>query len=220
MRGECSRRARGSIRFGRDAGEEHAVHHRADRGTNKCSGQGSLALLPIVAGESLAYSKRLSWSGPPRYAPFVTIGTRIAVTMAAVLTTVPLAGCGGSNDTRMSATLTDDGCTYRGDNTAAAGRFTIEVEDQTGHGRHFVLKELADGFSADSIEPILAFPTPEIRSLFKEDPVFLSNVNGDASGVLLADVPAGTYVLMCRGIDASGLHLAALIEVTGTRSYP
>jgi hypothetical protein len=72
----------------------------------------------------------------------------------------------------------------------------------------------------NSIEPILAFPTPEIRSLFKEDPVFLSNVNGDASGVLLADVPAGTYVLMCRGIDVSGLHLAALIEVTGTRSYP
>lgn len=144
----------------------------------------------------------------------MTIGTRMALTMAAVLTTVPLAGCGGSNDTRMSATLTDDGCTYRGDNTVAAGRFTIEVEDQTGHGGHFVLKELADGSSADSVAPILAFPTPEIRTLFKEEPVFFSNVNSDASGVLLADVPAGTYVLMCRSIDASGLHLASLIEVT------
>jgi hypothetical protein len=31
----------------------------------------------------------------------------------------------------------------------------IEVEDQTGHGGHFVLKELANGFTADTIEPIL-----------------------------------------------------------------
>ena len=118
----------------------------------------------------------------------------------------------------MRATLTDEGCTYRGDTTVAAGRFTIEVEDQTGHGGHFVLKELADGFTADSIEPILENPGPEIRSLFKDVPVFFSDVYGDASGVLLADVPAGTFVLMCRSTDASGLHMAALIDVTGVLS--
>jgi hypothetical protein len=78
-----------------------------------------------------------------------------------------------------------------------------------------VLKELADGFTADSIEPILDNRGPEIRSLFRDAPVFFSDVYGDASGVLLADVPAGTYVLMCRSTDSSGLHIAAQIDVTG-----
>jgi hypothetical protein len=146
----------------------------------------------------------------------------MAVTVAAVIT-VPLAACGGSDDSHMRATLTDDGCTYRGGKTAAAGRFTIEVEDQTGHGGHFVLKELANGFTADTIDPILDNRSPEIASLFKDVPVFSSDVYGGASGVLLADVRAGSYVLMCRGTDlgpAQGLYLAAQIEVTGTPSYP
>jgi hypothetical protein len=42
---------------------------------------------------------------------------------------------------------------------------------------------------------------PEIASLFKEEPVFSSDVYGDASGVLLAEVAAGSYVLMCRTSD-------------------
>ncbi len=152
----------------------------------------------------------------------MTFGTRIAGTVAAVIT-VPLAACGGSDESQMHAALTDGGCTYRGDTTAAAGRFRIEVENQTGHGGHFVLKELANGYTTDSIQPILDNPTPEIRSIFKNDPVFSSDVAGNGSGVLLADLPAGTYVLMCRSKDkgaASGLHVATQIEVTGTRSYP
>lgn len=144
----------------------------------------------------------------------------MAVTVAAVIT-VPLAACGGSDDSQMRATLTDDGCTFRGDTTAAAGRFTIEVENQTGHGGHFVLKELANGYTTDSIQPILDNPTPEIASLFKDDPVFFSDISGNGSGVLLADLPAGTYVLMCRSKDkGAGLLVAAQIEVTGTSSYP
>jgi hypothetical protein len=145
----------------------------------------------------------------------VAFGTRIAATVAAVLT-VQLTGCGGSDDSQMHATLTDDGCTYRGGKAAAAGRFTIEVENQTGHSGHFVLKELANGVTTDSIKPILDNPTPEIASLFKEAPVFFSDIAADASGVLVADLPAGTYVLMCRSKDlgAPGLQLAAQIEVT------
>jgi hypothetical protein len=157
-----------------------------------------------------------------RYPHFVAFGTRLAVIVAAVIT-VPLAPCGGRDDSQMRATLTDDGCTYQGDKTAAAGRFTIEVENQTGHGGHFVLKELANGSTTDSIQPILDNPTSEIASLFKVAPVFFSDVSGNATGVLLADLPAGTYVLMCRSKDmgaAQGLRVAAQIEVTGTPSYP
>ena len=139
----------------------------------------------------------------------------MSVTVAALIT-VPLGACGDTGDSRMRATLTDEGCTYRGEKTAAAGRFTIDVEDQTGQGGHFVLKELANGFTADAVEAILENSSPEIASLFKDDPVFSSDVHGDASGVLLADVPRGTYVLMCRRTDlaAQGPHFAAQIEVT------
>jgi hypothetical protein len=63
----------------------------------------------------------------------VAFGTRMAVTVAAAIT-VPLAACAGSDDSQMRATLTNDGCTYRGDKTAAAGRFMIEVEAEVaGH---------------------------------------------------------------------------------------
>ena len=134
----------------------------------------------------------------------------------AALITMPLAACGGTDNSRMRATLTDDGCTYRGEKTAAAGRFTIEVEDQTGQGGHFVLKELANRLTADTVEAILENSSLEIASLFKALPVFSSDVRGDGSGVLLADVSPGTYVLMCRRTDlaAQGPHFAAQIEVT------
>ena len=139
----------------------------------------------------------------------------MSVTLAALIT-MPLAACGGTDDSQMRATLTDDECTYRGEKTAAAGRFTIEVEDQTGQGGHFVLKELANGLTADTVEAILENSSPDIASLFKDVPVFSSDVHGDGSGVLLADAPPGTYVLMCRRTDlaAQGPHFAAQIEVT------
>ena len=49
------------------------------------------------------------------------------------------------------------------------------------------------------------------------DPVFSSDVHGDTSGVLLADAPAGSYVLMCHALDrwrTQGPYYAAQIEVT------
>ena len=139
----------------------------------------------------------------------------MSVTVAALIM-VSLAACSGTDDSQMRATLTDDGCTYRGEKTAAAGRFTIEVEDQTGQGGHFVLKELANRLTADTVEAILENSSPEIASLFKDVPVFSSDVHGNGSGVLLADMPPGTYVLMCRRTDlaAQGPHFAAQIEVT------
>ena len=72
------------------------------------------------------------------------------------------------------------------------------------------------GFTADAVESILENSSPKIASLFKDDPVFSSDVHGDASGVLLADVPRGTYVLMCRRTDlaAQGPHFAAQISAT------
>ena len=76
------------------------------------------------------------------------------------------------------------------------------------------------GFTSDTIENLLDHHLG-IADLFKDEPVFSSDVHGDASGVLLADAPAGSYVLMCHSFDrwrTQGPYVAAQIEVTGTPS--
>jgi len=148
--------------------------------------------------------------------PFV-----LAMRSGILLWAVALAiGCGGSDNARMHAAWTGDGCTYRGDKVARTGRFTIGIEDRTGSGAHFVLKQLAEGFTPERIQPALDRRGPGAIAFFVKDepgdPVFSSDVVGDGKGVLLADAPAGTYVLLCRGSDVTtgGLQVAAWLEVT------
>ena len=74
---------------------------------------------------------------------------------------------------------------------SGSGRFTIEVEDQTGQGGHFVLKELANRLTANTVEATLENSSPAIASLFRDVPAFSSNFHGDGSGILLAEVPPG-----------------------------
>ena len=56
--------------------------------------------------------------------------------LAAAVSLVPMA-CGG-DEAAMRGTLTDDGCTYDGDTSPTAGRFTIAVENQTEFFGSFV----------------------------------------------------------------------------------
>ena len=57
--------------------------------------------------------------------------------LTAAVSLVPMA-CGDLAATR--ARLTNDGCTYNGDTSPAAGMFTIEVENQTEFSGSFVLR--------------------------------------------------------------------------------
>lgn len=171
----------------------------------------------------------------PRYAPFVAIGTRVAATVAAVITTMPLAACGGNGDTRMRATLTDDGCTYQGDTKPAAGRFTIEVKNQTQRGANFAFIRLAKGFTAATIKPILAKETAWTRSLseaeirnmehgkpplhhprpnlpqifdFQGNDGSATDIGAGATSELPGGVSAGSYAVICRNItQVGGRHL-------------
>jgi len=104
----------------------------------------------------------------------------------------------------MRATLTDDGCTYEGDTSPAAGMFTIEVENQTKFFGAFALASLDEGTTVDDLEPFLA----QTRDQFAQDgtlpdppeyyeQVVRSGVEAGATSALPADVPAGTYALMC-----------------------
>ena len=105
----------------------------------------------------------------------------------------------------------------------------------------FALKKLAKGFTTDNIEPILAKERAWLRSLSKADlwnmdhrkpplhprpdlpQIFtdpehsvVTEIDSGASSVLPADVPAGSYALMCRITDlgAQELYVASQIEVT------
>lgn len=140
----------------------------------------------------------------------MALRTRAVASFAASVTAVLLAACGGGDaDSEGTGgmkrlTLTDDTCTYQGDDTATAGTFSVEVENQTAHSGAFALAAIAEGSTIDDLEPFLEKARRQFkRSGTLPDPpafysqVVRSSVDAGASSVLPADVPAGTYALMC-----------------------
>jgi hypothetical protein len=93
----------------------------------------------------------------------------MAVAVVAVVAIVMLAACAGDDGTPMKATLTNDGCTYKGDTEVAAGSFQIDVRNQTQHDASFLFARLANGYTAATIKPILAKETAWGRSLTKNE---------------------------------------------------
>jgi hypothetical protein len=155
---------------------------------------------------------------------------RLPLILVVVVAVFCTAACGGSGDARMRATLTDDGCTYEGDTRVAAGRFQIDVKNQTQHGASFLFARLANGHTAATIEPILAKETAWGRSLTENElrdilkgtlprqhprpdlPQIFDFRQGGADTFLGAGgssvlpgvgAPSGAYVLVCR-VDLLG----------------
>jgi hypothetical protein len=155
----------------------------------------------------------------------------MAVAVAAVAAMTSLTACGGDEETPMQATLTNDGCTYRGDTKAEAGRFTIEVKNETPQGANFALLRLADGYTASTIKPILAKETAWVHSLsnselrrmqrgqrllqhphpdlpqifdFQHGGSFTEVGVGDSSQLPGVGAPAGNYALICRTFEYVG----------------
>lgn len=88
----------------------------------------------------------------------MTFGRRAAVLLAAFVTAVLLAACGGGGDgdgatssvagdagDEMRLTLTEDGCTYEGPEPQATGSFTAEVENESSTYGAFEIGEIAEG---------------------------------------------------------------------------
>ena len=161
----------------------------------------------------------------------MTIVRWMAVAVATVTAILSLTACTGDDDTPMQATLTNDGCTYRGDTKAAAGRFTIEVKNETPQGASFALLRLADGYTAATIEPILAKETAWVHSLSNSElrrmqrgqrllqhphpdlpQIFDFQHGGSATEVGVGETsdlpgvgaPAGKYALICRAFEYVG----------------
>jgi len=142
--------------------------------------------------------------------------------LTSAVSLVPMA-CGG-DEAAMRATLTNDGCTYDGDTSSTAGMFTIEVENQTELSGAFVLLSLAEGSTVDDLQPSLEqyprqFERVGPRLPEPPDYKFLvrSDVEAGATSALPADVPAGTYALVCYVDDdlpTEQIHIAEQLDVT------
>ncbi len=151
-------------------------------------------------------------------------GVRPAVTLATFVTTVVVAACGGGDaGGEMCLTLTDDGCSYEGDETPAAGMFTVEVENQTAYFGAFALAAIAEGSTIDDLQPFLEQARKQFRQsgTLPDLPAFYTQVVrvGAASGkssVLPADVTAGRYALMCFVDDLPTwrVYVAGQLDVT------
>ena len=149
--------------------------------------------------------------------------TRMAVALlTAAVSLVPMA-CGDLAATR--ARLTNDGCTYNGDTSPTAGMFTIEVENQTEFSGSFVLLSLAEGSTVDDLQPALdQYPRQFDRgtgTLLPEPPDYQllarSDVEAGATSALPADVPAGTYALVCfvdDDLPTEQIYIAEQLDVT------
>jgi hypothetical protein len=152
----------------------------------------------------------------------VASSTRRAVALLSVAVSVVPMACGG-DEAAMRATLTNDGCTYEGDTSPTAGMFTIEVENQTEFFGSFVLLSLAEGSTVDDLQPSLEqYPRQFERELTLPQPpdykfLVRSDVDAGATSALPADVPAGTYAVVCfvdDDLPTEQIYIAEQLDVT------
>ncbi len=141
------------------------------------------------------------------YSLAVTFGMRVAVTVAALVTSVlPLVGCGGdAGNSDMLLTLTDLDCTYEGDETPQAGTFSVELVNDSSTPGNFALYTIAAGSEFSDVQAYVEQERQRIAQGAEPlgPPDFLSLVTredvatGDR-GTLSSDLIAGTYALICQ----------------------
>jgi len=133
------------------------------------------------------------------------LGTRAAFTLMTLTAALLLVACGGGGNS-LRATLTDDGCRYEGDTSPAAGRFTIDFANKTGFFGSVALARLSDCKTINDLQPFLekagrqfaqtgTLPATPFPDFYEQ--VVRWGVEAGQDADLAADVPAGTYALMC-----------------------
>jgi hypothetical protein len=166
---------------------------------------------------------------------------RALAALPAVLAATTLASCGGAGGS-LRATLGDAACTLDGDTTAQAGRFSIEIENETLRFASFGLVELFGDTTVADIELFHERVTSRqlLRSRSRSDvpPPYGSWVAGadvepSARTSLPVDTDAGRYAVLCyvhRNTDErrasdeilppERAFVAGQLEVTGVPTYP
>ena len=156
----------------------------------------------------------------------MSLGVRAAVVTLTVVAVMLLASCGRGGGESLRATLTDDGCTYEGDTSPDAGRFTINLTNKTRFFGAFALARLSNGKTINDLQPYLekarrefaetgTLPAPPFPRFYEQ--VVRSGVEAGQNGDLAADLPAGTYAFMCfpDNLPMWRVYRAAQLDVTG-----
>jgi hypothetical protein len=150
-----------------------------------------------------------------------------------------LAGCGGGGGEGMRATLTDDRCTYEGPSSATAGRFTIEVANDSRSFGGFFLATAASNAEADDLQATIDRllrhyrRSGESRLRAPWTPIVESAIGPSETGVIPADVSAGQYFILClvgpstdtrhsssEPLLPDAAYVATRLDVTGVPTYP
>jgi len=156
----------------------------------------------------------------------MSLGVRAAVAIVTLIAVMLLASCSGDGGRSLRATLTDDGCTYESDTSPDEGTFTIDIDNTTKFFGAFALARLSDGKTIDDLQPYPekaprrfattgALPAPPFPGFYEQ--VVRSGVEAGQDGDLQADLPAGTYALMCfaDNLPMWRVYRAAQLDVTG-----
>jgi len=166
----------------------------------------------------------------------VTTRTSLALWLSAIGL---LAGCGGDDEGRMRATLTNEGCAYEGPTSAHAGRFTIEVANHSGSFAGFFLASPSQDSGIDDLQATIDRllrrfrRSGESRLRVPWTPIVESAVGPSETGVIPADVRAGRYVVLCLvgsstdtrrtssdRVAPEAVYVATHLDVTGVPIYP
>ena len=149
-----------------------------------------------------------------------------------------LTGCGGSDDGRMRATLTDGECAYDGPASAHAGRFTIDVANDTRSFGAFFLAAVEQDSKGDlqaTIDSLLRRfkKSGESPARVPWRTIVGSEVGPSETSVIPADVGAGSYAVLCfvgastdtrrasrEPVPPKAVYVATRLDVTGVPTYP
>jgi hypothetical protein len=149
-----------------------------------------------------------------------------------------IAGCGGGESETMRATLTDDACTYEGPASAPAGRFTIEVTNDSDSFGAFFLSAVGDDDAQElqsTIDGLLHRfeKSGESPARVPWRTVVGSGASPSETTVIPADVKAGSYAVLCfvgartdtrrtsnEPVPPAAVYVATRLDVTGVPTYP
>jgi hypothetical protein len=135
----------------------------------------------------------------------VIFGTRTIVTLATFVTTLLLAACGGGDAGSARLTLTDDECTYEGDESPAATQtFEAELENQSSKLGAFEIARIDAGGTFADVEAYVEAERQRLEDGLEilGPPAYLTlgaraEVPAGESGMLVSTVTSGEWVLWC-----------------------
>ena len=136
---------------------------------------------------------------------FVIFDMRSIFALAVVVATALLAACGGGDSGRTRLTLTDDGCTYEGDESPSAMQtFEAELKNKSSKLGAFEIAKIGPGGTFATVKAYVEAERQRLENgrQFLGPPAYMTLgaravVPSGESGTLVSTITAGEWVLWC-----------------------